>query len=111
MVKQVEELGPELKAHSLSDGSPLEDREVEIHHTLLAKRSVDARLVPKGPRIVRGTDVAVVSAGCSETRGVEPARNSGQRTSAYVFVTTRDIVGSKTAHSKTGGGQGIARPS
>lgn len=72
MVKEVEELGPELKIHSLSDGSPLENREVEIHHALLAKRSVDARLVTKRPRIVRRADVAVVSAGCSEARGVEP---------------------------------------
>src|SRR5271168_4176659 len=52
MVKDVEELRPELDEHVLCDRGLLEHGEVEVVHTLLPDGSIDPWLVAEGPRIV-----------------------------------------------------------
>ena len=75
MIKQVEELRPELNVKSLGDGGSLDHCEIEIDDSLLPNRSVYSRFIAEDPFVVRPSCRSIGPARLSEAGCVEPLRD------------------------------------
>src|ERR1700736_6042060 len=107
MVEEVEKFCAELYRKVFEDRRPLEDREVEIDHSLLSKAGVDARLVPESPGVVRICSGAVVAAGGSKAGGIEPFRDPVDCASGYVLIAPRNVVGPERTRTQASAGEGV----
>src|SRR5271169_668843 len=104
MIKEVEELRPELDTHPLVDRRRLEHREVEIDNALLPKSGIDASFVAEGPWVVL-IACRVKSARSCEAGCVEPFADSVDGATGYVLVASLNDVGPEGTDSQARAGE------
>jgi len=110
MVKEIEQLRPELEIHVFVDRRSLEHGEIEVDHPLLPDGGINPRLVAKNPGIVLHTRHRVDSARRGETGRIEPLADFAHAASGPSLVAPGHVVGPQAADTKPGSCKGVAAP-